>query len=251
MPGAAPLLLGGLFLALSLWENRDPLRQRTRSRAERLLHNVAIGAGGAIVVAAIETPIVGRLADLAERRQTGLVRQLALPEPARNVLALLLLDYSLYLWHVLMHRVPALWRWHRIHHADQDLDVSTGLRFHAVEMLWSVPWRAAQVVCIGVPRKTMVLWGRLTLAEVLFHHADVRLPKTVERVLGMIVISPRLHGIHHSDVPEHQRTNLSSGLALWDLLHGTRCTGVPQRCITIGLPVRRRGPQDARNGAQA
>lgn len=231
------MLLAGIFLALSIAERREPLRRPTRARPRRLVRNILIGATGAMVVGAVEGPIVGRVADMAERRQLGLVRQLRMSEPVQQVLALLLLDYTLYLWHVLMHRAPTLWRWHRIHHADQDLDVSTGLRFHAMEMLWSVPWRAAQVVGIGVPRATLALWGRLTLAEVFFHHADLRLPRRLERVLSYFVVTPRLHGIHHSDVHEHQRSNLSSGLAVWDLLHGTRCTGVPQDRITIGLPA--------------
>ncbi|HEX2542911.1 MAG TPA: sterol desaturase family protein [Caldimonas sp.] len=235
---AAPLLLAAGFIALLCWETRQPLRGPTRPRAGRLLRNLAVGAGGALVVAAIEAPVTRRVADIAERRQLGLVRQLGIGKPAQRVVSLLLLDYTLYLWHALMHRVPALWRWHRAHHADPDLDASTGLRFHAMEMLWSVPWRAAQAVLIGVPHSTMALWGRLTLAEVMFHHADVRLPPAAERVLSAFVVTPRLHGIHHSDVAAHQRTNLSAGLAVWDLLHGTRCTGVPQAGITIGVPVR-------------
>jgi len=229
-------LLGALFVALAAWERRRPLRRQTNPHSGRLFSNLAIGLAGALVVAAVEGPITRKLADMAERRQLGLVRQLGLPEPAQRILSLLLLDYSLYLWHVLMHRVPALWRWHRVHHADLDMDASTGLRFHAMEMLWSVPWRAAQVVCIGVPHATLALWGRLTLAEVMFHHADVRLPIGVERVLSVFVVTPRLHGVHHSNVPGHQRTNLSSVLALWDVLHGTRCSAVPQASITIGLP---------------
>jgi sterol desaturase/sphingolipid hydroxylase (fatty acid hydroxylase superfamily) len=101
-------------------------------------------------------------------------------------------------------------------------------------MLWSVPWRVGQVVLIGVPRATLALWGRLTLAEVMFHHANVRLPERLERRLGWLVVTPRQHGIHHSNVSEHQRSNLSSGLALWDVVHRSRCTDVPQTAITIG-----------------
>lgn len=233
----APLLLGAAFIALRWSEARRPLRPPAPARSRRLLHNLAIGAGGAIVVAAVEGPLTARLADWAQRRHLGVLRQSGLPESAQRVLALLLLDYTLYLWHALMHRVPALWRWHAAHHADPALDVSTGLRFHAMEMLWSVPWRAAQVVVIGVSHETLSLWGRLTLAEVMFHHADLRLPGAVERVLSLFVVTPRLHGIHHSNRREHQRSNLSSGLALWDLLHGTRCSRVPQASITIGLPA--------------
>lgn len=233
---AAPWLLLGAFASLLWLEHRRPLRSRVESQPKRLRANVLTGAGAALAVACTEAPITGPLADWVERRRWGLVPRLGLPPAAQRVLTLVLLDYSLYLWHVLLHRMPALWRWHRVHHADPDLDVSTALRFHAAEMLWSVPWRVTQVVLIGVPRTTLALWGRLTLAEVMFHHTNVRLPERLERCLGWLVVTPRQHGIHHSDVSEHQRSNLSSGLALWDVVHRTRCTDVPQAAITIGLP---------------
>jgi sterol desaturase/sphingolipid hydroxylase (fatty acid hydroxylase superfamily) len=236
MARAAPWLLAGGFVALWWLERRRPLRQATEPRAPRLVRNALTGATAAAVVAAAEMPLARRVAEAAERRHFGLVRRLGLSPAAERVAGLVLLDYTLYLWHVLLHRVPALWRAHRFHHADRDLDVSTALRFHAAEMLWSVPWRLAQVAAIGVSHKTLELWGRLTLAEVMFHHSDVRLPARLERVLGWLVVTPRLHGIHHSDQAPHQRMNLSSGLAAWDVLHGTRCTNVPQAAITIGLP---------------
>ncbi|HKB53099.1 MAG TPA: sterol desaturase family protein, partial [Ramlibacter sp.] len=119
---------------------------------------------------------------------------------------------------------------------DPDLDVSTALRFHAMELAWSVPWRIAQVVLIGVSQRTLKIWGQLTLAEVMFHHSNLRLPPRVERLLGMIVVTPRQHGIHHANVLDLQLSNLSSGLAAWDVLHGTARRGVAQDRITIGLP---------------
>ncbi len=167
----------------------------------------------------------------------GLVPRLGLAPAAELTLSLLLLDYSLYRWHVLLHRLPMLWRWHRVHHADADLDVSTALRFHAAEMIWSAPWRLGQIFLIGIPPRTLALWSRLTIAEVMFHHANLRLPKRVERVLGRVLMTPRLHGIHHSNVAAHQHSNLSSGLTIWDSLSGTASNCVPQETITIGLPA--------------
>jgi sterol desaturase/sphingolipid hydroxylase (fatty acid hydroxylase superfamily) len=194
------------------------------------------GAAAAFTVACTEAPLTGRLADVVERRRWGLLARLGLPPPLERLLALALLDYSLYAWHILLHRVPALWRWHRVHHADPDLDVSTALRYHAMEMLYSVPWRMAQVLLIGVPRRTLSLWSELTLAEVMFHHANVALPQRMEHAIGQVLVTPRVHGIHHSDVAAQQHSNYSSGLSLWDRLHGTRRTDVPQEDITIGLP---------------
>ena len=232
----APVVLIGGFASLLWLERKRPLRRPVEPGMARVGRNVLVGVGAALVAAAIEAPIANRCADGAARRRLGLVPRLGLSRSGERWAALLLLDYTLYLWHVLLHRVPALWRWHRVHHADNDLDVSTALRFHALEMLWSVPWRTAQVLLVGVDRATLDRWRRWTLAEVLFHHANLRLPAAVDHALGRVVVTPRQHGIHHSDVLAHQHANFSSGLALWDRLHGTARRDVAQAAITIGLP---------------
>jgi len=234
---AAPwLLLGGLVTLVWL-EHRRPLRQRTAPQGERLADNAATGAKAALVVACLEAPVTHWATRKVEREHLGLLPKLGLPAAGERALGLLLLDYTLYLWHILLHRAPALWRWHQVHHADPDLDVSTALRFHAVEMVWSLPWRLAQILLIGVRPGTLALWAPLTLAEVMFHHANLRLPLRAERLLGLLLTTPRMHGIHHSNVARHQHANFSSGLAVWDVLHGTARRDVAQETITIGLPI--------------
>ena len=128
---------------------------------------------------------------------------------------------------------------HLVHHVDLDLDASTALRFHLGEMVLSVPWRAAQVVLIGVSPLALSVWQTATLVEILFHHSNVELPMEVERLLSRLVVTPRIHGIHHSIIPEETCSNWSSGLTLWDRLHGTQRTDVPQEEITIGVPAYR------------
>jgi sterol desaturase/sphingolipid hydroxylase (fatty acid hydroxylase superfamily) len=187
----------------------------------------------------VEMPVVLPLAAAVERAGFGLVPRLALPRPLGAILALLLMDYTLYVWHVLTHRVPFLWRVHLVHHVDRDLDASTALRFHAAEIAVSVPWRAAQVALIGLGPAELVAWQALTLTSVLFHHANVRLTPAVERALGWVVMTPRLHGIHHSVVREETDSNWSSGLTLWDRLHGTLRADVLQSAVTIGVPAYR------------
>jgi sterol desaturase/sphingolipid hydroxylase (fatty acid hydroxylase superfamily) len=232
----AGLALAGAFLSLLWLERRRPLRDRVEPQRPRLARNLACGATAALVVAAAEAPLTNYLAREVERRRFGLVPRLGLSGGAQRLLALVLLDYTLYLWHILLHRLPALWRWHQVHHRDADLDVSTALRFHAMELVWSVPWRMAQVVLIGVPPQTLSLWSRLTLAEVMFHHSNLRLPGRLEQLLGPLVMTPARHGIHHANVVELQHSNFSSGLSVWDHVHGTACRGIEQKRITIGLP---------------
>jgi sterol desaturase/sphingolipid hydroxylase (fatty acid hydroxylase superfamily) len=222
--------------ALIVLEREQPLRRRVDPGVRRLARNVAMAAITALVIAALERPLVRRALRRAATQSTGIVPRLGLPPEAEVVATLVLLDYTLYWWHILLHRVPLLWRFHVAHHIDLDLDTSTAVRFHCGEFLLSIPWRLAQVRLIGATPGALKLWQQLTLAEVLFHHSNWRLPARLERALGRVLMTPRLHGIHHSRVASERDSNFSSGLTLWDDLHRTACRGVPQQAITIGVP---------------
>jgi sterol desaturase/sphingolipid hydroxylase (fatty acid hydroxylase superfamily) len=236
--------LAGTFLALVWFERRRPLRKRrVEPRAAHTARNLAVAGLSAAAIQLAERPLVEPLARLVARRRLGLVRRLPLPAWARTALAVLLLDYTLYLWHVLAHKVDWLWRFHQPHHADLDLDASTALRFHFGEMLASVPWRAAQVAAIGAGPFALSLWQTLVVVEILFHHSNVELPAEVERRLGWLVVTPRMHGIHHSIVREEADSNWSNLLSVWDRLHGTLRLEVPQEEVTIGVAALRR-PSD-------
>lgn len=213
-----------------------PLRRRQREpRLRRMGRNAVIGGLGAVAVQLCEQPIVLPLARYVSRRRWGLVPRLPLPAPLKTILTLAALDYTLYLWHVLVHRVPWLWRFHRVHHADLDLDASTAIRFHFGELIVSVPWRAAQVALIGVDARTLELWQTLTLMSVVFHHSNAALPEHVERRLAAVIVTPRMHGIHHSREAGEMNSNWSSGLSVWDRVHGTFRLDVPQDAIVIGV----------------
>lgn len=237
---AAGAALALAALAALLWaERRRPRRHALEPAARHDGRNLAMAALSALTVRLAEAPVVEPLAHRVAARRIGLVQHLALPLWARRALMLLLLDHTLYVWHVLTHRLPALWRLHLVHHTDLDLTATTALRFHALEILASVPWRAAQVALIGVDPATLRLWQRLTLAEILFHHSNLRLPRALERRLEWLIVTPRLHAIHHSIVRAETESNWSSGLSLWDRLHGTLKRDVPQPAVTIGVPAYR------------
>jgi sterol desaturase/sphingolipid hydroxylase (fatty acid hydroxylase superfamily) len=173
---------------------------------------------------------------MIERRRWGLVKWLRLPLWLEVCAAVVLMDYTLYLWHVLTHRVPALWRFHAVHHIDLDLDASTAVRFHFGELTLSTPWRVAQVVAIGTSPLALSIWQTGLLASILFHHSNLELPLEVERRLSRVIVTPRMHGIHHSVVRGETESNWSSGLSVWDWLHRTLRLNVPQPEITIGVP---------------
>jgi sterol desaturase/sphingolipid hydroxylase (fatty acid hydroxylase superfamily) len=234
-----PALVAGVAAGLVLLERRRPLRRPTQSENARDLRNLVIAAAAGATVRLVETTTVVPLAALAARRRWGLLNRLGLQDWARLALGFALMDYTLYLWHILTHRVRLLWRFHLVHHADLDLSASTALRFHFGELALSVPWRALQVLAIGVNARELKLWQQATLVSILFHHSNLRLPHTAERALSALVTTPRLHGIHHSTRRGETGSNWSSGLTLWDRLHGTLRRDVPQASITIGLPAHR------------
>src|SRR6476620_3602951 len=177
------LLFGVAVGALVVAERIRPLRRPKQPGLERVGRNVAIGLLGAVATAASALPIVAPLQAVAERRRIGLLRWLPLPKALQVVLGFLLLDYTLYLWHWMNHRSPFLWRFHRVHHADLDLDTSTGIRFHFGELALAAGFRAAQELMIGVDRQTLGIWQRCLIASVLFHHSNLGLPEPLESAL--------------------------------------------------------------------
>lgn len=232
-------LVLGAFGALVWLERRRPLRGAREPKLTRAARNLAVAAAGAAALKWTEAPVAESLTALVERRRVGLLKLVRLPAWLEVAAAVVLLDYTLYLWHVLTHRVPWLWRFHVVHHLDLDLDATTALRFHFAELMLSVPWRAAQILIIGVSPRALSLWQTLLMLSILFHHSNVRLPVELERRLNLFVVTPRMHGIHHSVLEEETNSNWSSGLTLWDRLHGTLRLDVPQTAIEIGVPAYR------------
>ncbi|MCA1575805.1 MAG: sterol desaturase family protein [Acidobacteria bacterium] len=227
------------FALLWLLERRRPLRRAVEPKGERTARNLAVAGLAAASLQLVERPVVERLTALVEKRRWGLLKLLRLPRWLEVGLALLLMDYTLYLWHVLNHRVPFLWRFHLPHHVDLDLDSSTALRFHFGELILASGWRAAQVTVIGVSPVALSVWQTFVLLSVLFHHSNVRLPREVEEKVLRVFVTPRMHGIHHSIVKEETNSNWSSGFTVWDWLHGTLQLDIPQEKITIGVPAYR------------
>lgn len=225
----------GMLAGLVLLERKRPLRRERESKLRRDGRNLAVAALGALTVHLLEAPAVRLLARSVEKRKLGLLKQVNLPRPLEIIAAVVLMDYTLYLWHVLTHRVPFLWRFHAVHHVDLDLDASTALRFHFGELAVSVPYRAAQVVLIGVNAEALTWWQTFLSLSILFHHSNVRLPRRLESALSWFLVTPRMHGIHHSNEAGEANSNWSSGLACWDRIHRTFRLDVPQEQIHIGV----------------
>ena len=232
-------LVVGAFGLLWLLERRHPLRRESEPKLRRNVRNLAVAGLAAASLQLVERPAIEPLTNLVEKRRWGLLKLVRLPTWLEVTFSVVLMDYTLYLWHVLMHRLPFLWRFHVAHHIDLDLDASTALRFHFGELAISTGWRAGQVALIGVSPLSLSVWQTFLLLSALFHHSNVRLPSEVERRLNRVLVTPRMHGIHHSIVEGETNSNWSSGLTVWDWLHGTLQLNVPQDQITIGVPAYR------------
>ena len=230
-----PAVVAGGFL-LFLWiETLRPLRVERDSKLRRIGRNLSTAGIGLATVELLQIPILIPISRWAMTRGIGLLNQFELAGWIRMAVTLLLLDYTLWFWHWVNHRVPFFWRFHSVHHVDRDLDVSTGVRFHFGELGLSVLFRALQISAIGAGPLSVAIWQMLLFVSVLFHHSNTRLPLALERILVRIIVTPRMHGIHHSDYENETNTNWSSLFSLWDYLHGTIRLDVPQQSITIGV----------------
>ena len=225
-----------------------PLRPSTREILPRLLLNVVISLLAFGTSATLVQPVARAMMGWSAERRFGLVPALPLPAPAGAALAFLLLDLSFYYWHRINHSLPFLWRFHNVHHVDPDLDVSTSFRFHFGEVALSALFRAVQVAVIGVSGWTYAAYELVFQLNTMFHHSNVRLPIQLERPLNFVLVTPRMHGIHHSQVKPETNANYSVVFSWWDRLHRTVRLNVPQSRIEIGVPGYAR-PDDNRLGA--
>lgn len=231
-----PLITILLFLALLALERALPLRRTARALAGRLMVNLALSAMTFAVAMFVVRPAALQSIAWSAEKPFGLLRLIAAPAWVQWVAAFLLLDLSFYYWHVLNHRVPFLWRFHNVHHFDPDLDVSTGFRFHFGEVAMSAAFRIIQAAMIGPTLGQFVAYEILFQAHTLFEHANLRLPAGIERALNLVVVTPRMHGIHHSQFRNETNSNYSVVFSCWDRVHRSLCLNVPQGQITIGVP---------------
>lgn len=223
------------FALLFVAERMRPLRQTTQPRGGRLVTNGLVVAMALGVAAVTVSPTITGLLRWTRHAEFGLLRLAGLPSPLALVAGILLLDLSFYWWHRLNHALPLLWRFHNVHHIDPGLDSTTAFRFHAVEIAYSTVFRAAQIALIGPSVSTVVLYELLFVSGTLFHHSNMRLPLGLERMLNFVLVTPRMHGVHHSTIRDETNSNYSVVFRWWDQVHGTLRLNVPQDDIRIGV----------------
>jgi len=212
--------LGVLFF-LAVWEALAPRRRLTVSKPRRWASNLGLVALNTVALRlAFALGAVG-VSVVAAERQWGLLNNVSLPAWLAVPVAAIALDFAIYLQHVLFHAVPALWRLHMVHHADVDFDLTTGLRFHTIEVLLSLGIKVAAIVLLGAPPLGVLIFEVLLNATSMFNHGNVRMPARLDRALRWIVVTPDMHRVHHSVHVNETNSNFGFNLPWWDYLLGT------------------------------
>lgn len=241
-------VLTGVFTLLFILEMKYPLRRRVQPRLKRTGINGVISFPSFVVLRLLFIPALVWIALRNRRWQFGFNYLYERSACRTNYLSagrlawlkfiagFILLDYFVYIWHLLNHRIPFLWRFHHVHHTDLDLDVTTAIRFHFGELLLSIFFRGAAVLLTGASPLLVLVYEILFEAETSFHHSNWKLPIQLERILNKLIVTPRMHGIHHSIVKDETDSNFATIFSFWDRLHGTIRLNIPQKDIIIGIP---------------
>jgi sterol desaturase/sphingolipid hydroxylase (fatty acid hydroxylase superfamily) len=210
-----------VLVGMAIWELLTPRREQRISRSARWPSNIAVVVLDSLLVRLLFPIGAVALALLAQARGWGLFNVLGLPAWLTVPAGIVLLDLAIYLQHVLFHAVPALWRFHRMHHADLEFDVTTGVRFHPIEILLSMAIKLVVVLVLGTPALAVLIFEILLNATSLFNHGNVALPARVDRALRWLMVTPDMHRVHHSILARETNSNYGFNLPWWDRLFGT------------------------------
>ncbi len=248
MPNEALIRLGvfsSVLVLMTVWESFSPRRERVASRWRRSLNNLLLVVMASLIVRVIPALSAVAAADWAARSHFGLLNQVHAPGWLTGLVALIALDLLIYGQHVATHRLPILWRFHRVHHADLDLDATSGVRFHPVEILLSMGVKVIAVSLLGAAYEAVLIFEITLNATSVFNHGNVRLPAWYDRALRWIIVTPDMHRVHHSIRPEETHSNFGFNLPWWDRLFRTYRAQPhdPHEHLTLGVPQLRTMPE--------
>lgn len=235
--GSALILF--VFIVLFVLESRFVLRKRVQLRWSRVKTNILVALPSILSLRLLFLPAIIYIASENEKWQFGIIHWIELSVWMEFIIGFLLLDYLIYIWHWMTHKIPLLWRFHSVHHTDADLDLTTALRFHFGELWLSVIFRGAFVLIVGASPLLVIVYEIVFEVAVNFHHSNWRLNKRLEKCLNSFIVTPRMHGIHHSIIRNETDSNFSTIFSWWDRIHRTFLLHKAQDEITIGIPDHR------------
>ena len=231
---SGPVLVA-LVVVLLLLQWRFPLRQQHFTLLRRLIRNYVLSIPGFVIVRLAMLPVPFAVALWAQHHHIGLLNWCVFHGWIAAVAGFILLDYAYWWWHWANHMLPFFWRFHNVHHTDLDMDVTTAARFHFGEIFFSVGFLSLVLLVFGIAPLTFIVFFVVFEAAVAFHHSNWRLPIRIERILNWVIVTPRMHGIHHSIVQRETNSNWGTIFCWWDKFHGTLRRDIPQDAITIGV----------------
>ena len=236
------IVFGAVLLVLLLWETAHPFfeyfRERPKDRGKHLLRNFVIGAINNLVIAGIFVSLWLAAAVWAEETGFGLLNVFAeagMPTWAHVAGSILILDAWMYIWHRINHEIPFFWRFHRVHHSDPNMDVTTANRFHIGEIFFSSVFRIPLIFLLGIYLWELVLYETLMFAVVQFHHSNINISERVDRLIRAVLVSPNMHRVHHSRWQPETDSNYSSLFSFWDRLAQTFRHNPNPENIKLGL----------------
>jgi sterol desaturase/sphingolipid hydroxylase (fatty acid hydroxylase superfamily) len=226
-----------IFVIVAFWEMLAPRRPLTTSKKMRWLNNLGITFLNPLVVRMIFPILAVNMALRAQERDWGLLNNFDLPYWLDIVVGIIVLDLVIYLQHIMFHAIPILWRLHMVHHADLDYDLTTGLRFHPIEIVLSMCIKLSMMVVLGPPVAAVLIFEILLNGAAMFNHGNIHLPSKIDRILRYFVVTPDMHRVHHSVVIQETNSNYGFNLPWWDRLFGTYCDQPTKghTAMTIGL----------------
>jgi sterol desaturase/sphingolipid hydroxylase (fatty acid hydroxylase superfamily) len=211
----------GVFALMAFWEVLAPRRTLTQPKGSRWLNNIGLVVFNTALLRVVFPVAAIGVAEYAQLRQWGLFNLVEVHPAVALVTSVIVLDAAIYLQHVMFHAVPLLWRLHRVHHADLDFDVTTGARFHPIEILLSMLIKFTVIVLLGPPLAAVVIFEVLLNAMAMFNHSNVRLPLALDGVLRRVIVTPDMHRVHHSHLADETNSNFGFNLSIWDRVFGT------------------------------
>ena len=213
--------LFSILAIMAIWELIAPQRRREVPRLLRWSNNLALTVIDTILVRLTFPLLAVGMASYAVERGWGLFNLVEIPSWIAFILSFLLLDLAIYLQHLMFHAVPILWRLHRVHHSDLEFDVTTGLRFHPIEILISMAFKLVLIIVFGTPAIVVLIFEVVLNGSAMFNHSNVRLPFALDRLLRLVVVTPDMHRVHHSVRPSETNSNFGFNLPWWDRVFGT------------------------------
>ncbi|MBT8142098.1 MAG: sterol desaturase family protein [Gammaproteobacteria bacterium] len=219
-----PIRLGfflGIFALMCVWEILAPKRDLTVSKATRWLSNLSIVILNTLLLRLLFPAAAVGVAIVAQSNSWGLFNYFSVPGWLALFLSVILLDMVIYWQHVFFHKIPVLWRIHRMHHADMDIDVTTGSRFHPVEIILSMLIKFAIVIALGVPAVAVIVFEVILNLTAMFNHSNVRLPLGLDKIIRLFIVTPDMHRVHHSVIPKETNSNFGFNLSVWDKIFRT------------------------------